>query len=72
MEIIDKIVEFDKWCPKCQFKQVNDIKGEEPCNECLANTTNVNSTKPIKFKEVLTTTKKSNKHNEPKVQVQII
>jgi len=72
MEIIDKFVKFENWCPKCQFKNVDDTKGEEPCNECLANATNVNSTKPIKYKEALSTTKKSTKINESEIQVQVI
>lgn len=51
MEIIDKFVEFDKYCKDCKFKEVNDKKGEEPCNECLSYPTQPNSKKPINFKK---------------------
>ena len=44
-----KIVEFDKWCPKCQ----NWEKGEDedPCWDCLNQGWNDDSHKPIRYKE---------------------
>lgn len=51
MEQIDKIIEFDKYCKTCIFKDVKDIEGEDPCNDCLSNPVNTNSKKPINYKE---------------------
>lgn len=72
MEIIDKFVKFEDWCPKCKFKNVEDTKGEDPCNECLAYGTNVNSTKPVKFQPKDITSGKPIDKNEPEIQVQIV
>lgn len=49
MEIIEKIVDFGKYCPKCEYYISEDYK--DPCHECLNNPTNVYSQKPINFKE---------------------
>lgn len=49
MEIIDKEVFFDKYCPKCKHYKTKDY--EDPCNECLNNPINANSHKPVYFKE---------------------
>jgi hypothetical protein len=49
MEIIDKIVEFDKYCKKCEYYKSDDAV--DPCHNCLNNPTNVNSRKPVEFKE---------------------
>lgn len=48
METIDKIVEFDKYCDSCVYAE--NKEKEEPCNECLSNTTNLYSHKPVKYK----------------------
>lgn len=48
---LDKFVNFEEYCKKCKFKDVDDTKGEEPCNECLSTPVNENSEKPICFKE---------------------
>lgn len=45
----NKEVYFHEYCCKCINKDV--IETDEPCNECLTNTTNLYSHKPIKFKE---------------------
>lgn len=45
----NKEVYFHMYCEKCKHKEVKDI--DEPCNECLDNTTNVYSHKPVKFEE---------------------
>lgn len=49
MEVIDKEVHFDEWCPKC----INWTKREyeEPCDDCLNYPCNQNSTKPLNFRE---------------------
>lgn len=49
MEILEKEVYFDEWCPKCKHKRVDEV--DDPCNECLANGMNQNSHKPIKWEE---------------------
>lgn len=42
-------VEFDKWCQKCEHKDLKD--DEDPCNECLAEPVNENSRRPVNFKK---------------------
>lgn len=49
MEIIDKIVEYHKYCETCEFRYCP--QDEEPCNECLSNPVNTYSKKPVKYKE---------------------
>lgn len=49
MEIKNKIVRFDKYCPKCEHYDLDE--GKDPCNECLYSPANQNSQKPINFKE---------------------
>lgn len=49
MENIFKLVEFENYCHKCEFKDAPDY--DEPCNECLTHTVAEYSHKPIKFKE---------------------
>lgn len=44
-----KFVDFDKYCPKCEYSSIEGT--EDPCNECLTCPVNVESHKPIKFKE---------------------
>lgn len=49
MEDIYKIVHFDKYCDTCKHKEVKE--SEEPCNECLTETVNLYSHKPVKWEE---------------------
>ena len=49
MEYRDKIVEFDKYCETCEYKDTKEV--ENPCHECLSNPTNVHSKKPVNYKE---------------------
>ena len=56
MEIINKIVEFDKYCETCVHRDVKDFL--DPCHECLNNPTNVNSKRPVCYKEDKEKTKK--------------
>lgn len=44
---IEKIVAFDKYCPRCKYYQ--KAENEDPCRECLARPTNMRSHKPTKF-----------------------
>lgn len=45
---VEKIVNFDQYCPKCKHFKVPPT--EEPCNECLSNPVQEFSHKPMKFK----------------------
>lgn len=45
----EKLVNFRLYCPKCQHYQVP--QDEEPCNECLTYPANVESEKPVMYKE---------------------
>ena len=43
----EKIVEFDRYCLTCLSKDKKE--DEDPCEECLANSTNLDSHKPIHY-----------------------
>lgn len=49
MEIIDKIVNFDDYCKKCE--NLNKKETEDPCYDCLENPVNVYSHQPVYFKQ---------------------
>lgn len=49
MEYREKIVEFEKYCPKCKHKDV--VESEIPCAECLDEAVNTDSHKPVRFEE---------------------
>ena len=49
MEAVNKEVYFNEYCHKCKFKGTKET--EDPCNECLAETTNEYSHKPVRFKD---------------------
>lgn len=61
MDIIDKIVEFDKYCETCKYKKLKDENGEEPCCECLEYPTQPNSKKPFKYEKMDEPVKKAAK-----------
>ena len=44
-----RLVDFEKYCKFCKFKDVDDTKGENPCNDCLNNPANEDSTRPVNF-----------------------
>jgi hypothetical protein len=44
-----KEVYFDQYCPTCENK--DKPEGDDPCNECLDTPANVDSHKPINYKE---------------------
>ena len=47
MELIEKLVEFEKWCPKCKhWKKKED---ETPCCDCVSVAARPFSHKPEKF-----------------------
>ena len=47
MVIDTKTVEFAKYCSKCKHNDIEEY--EDPCDECLSNSTNVNSRRPVMF-----------------------
>ena len=49
MELIEKFVEFNEYCPRCKHKKVPET--EDPCNECLTEPTNEYSHKPVRFED---------------------
>ena len=65
MEIKNKIVRFDKYCPKCEYYDLGE--GKDPCNECLYSPANQNSQKPINFKEKEVKEKKDGKRKNIKI-----
>lgn len=44
-----KEVLYINWCPKCEYYTKSEIL--DPCNECLTQGWNIDSHKPINFKE---------------------
>lgn len=44
-----KIVNFGEYCPKCKYRDLPEE--EEPCSECLEESTNLYSHKPVNFKK---------------------
>ena len=51
MENHIKIVDFDQYCDKCRYYTPDVFGNEEPCYECLANPTNVDSRRPVKYEK---------------------
>lgn len=45
-----KEVFFDKYCKMCKYKKLKEH--ESPCDECLAEPTNLESHKPVRYKPV--------------------
>ena len=49
MDLTDKEVRFDIYCPKCKYWEVDEI--EDPCDICLEYPSNQNSRKPVYFED---------------------
>lgn len=49
METRTKEVFYDIYCKKCKYYELEPYKS--PCNECLAEPYNMDSHKPVNFKE---------------------
>ena len=45
----EKIVDFHKYCGSC--KHFDKKESEDPCYDCLAESTNTDSHKPVKWEE---------------------
>jgi methionyl-tRNA synthetase len=54
MENREKEVFFDKYCGMCIYRDMVDEKGYqcEQCEECLASPYNIDSHKPINYREL--------------------
>lgn len=57
----EKIVDFARYCKLCDHWALKDF--EEPCNDCLDNPTNLESKRPIHFKENYSDTSKKKTKN---------
>lgn len=51
MENDKKEVFFELYCDKCEYADTNETS--DPCNDCLAYPYNINSHKPVHYKEAL-------------------
>lgn len=49
MQIVNKIVQFDEYCPKCQYRDYDEAAN--PCFECLQYPVNQHTKQPVYFKE---------------------
>lgn len=45
----EKFVNFAGYCPTCKYRDSPEF--DEPCHECLANPTNYESMKPVKWEK---------------------
>lgn len=48
-----KEVYFHEWCPKCQYRKISekDMLPDDPCWDCLNQGFDIDSHRPICFKE---------------------
>jgi len=46
-------VRFDEWCSKCEYSDITEdnMNPKDPCWDCLHEPMNIDSHKPINFKE---------------------
>lgn len=54
-----KLVDFEKYCPKCMY--FSKIEDEEPCIDCLLISARIDSHRPEYFKDKIRT--KNDSHN---------
>lgn len=47
----NKEVFFDVYCPRCEYKGVSESDPNGQCWDCLESPVNVDSHKPVNFKE---------------------
>ena len=50
----NKEVYFDQWCPKCEYKDVDEHDVNGKCWDCIKEPVNVDSHRPLYFKEAET------------------
>ena len=48
-ETTEMEVNFKYYCKLCKYENLEETK--DPCNDCLDHPSNINSRKPIRFKE---------------------
>lgn len=60
-----KEVFFELYCDKCEYADASETS--DPCNDCLAYPYNINSHKPIHFKEKIDEDR-GRLHTDEKVQ----
>lgn len=48
MDASTKFVDFERWCPQCEHKDVDAV--DEPCNTCLETGARFGTEIPEKFK----------------------
>lgn len=46
---MNHIVKFDEWCESCKYFETEET--EDPCNECLNESVNEDSRKPVNWQE---------------------
>ena len=44
----EKEVYFDQYCKTCKYCELKEVK--DPCNDCLTEPSNINSNKPVNYK----------------------
>lgn len=49
MNILQKLVKFEKYCKRCVYKDLPD--SEDPCDQCMCYPANGDSHKPVFFKD---------------------
>ena len=49
MEVIYKEVDFHRYCESCKHRVKKET--EEPCSECLEETVNANTSKPVRWED---------------------
>lgn len=59
----NKEVFFDVYCPRCEYKGVSESDPNGKCWDCLESPVNVDSHKPINFKEAENEKQTSSKNN---------
>lgn len=47
MEIVDKFVDFYSYCVSCKHRDKKET--ENPCDECLKEPVNTNTSKPVRW-----------------------
>lgn len=44
-----KIIDFDKWCTTCKYKDI--LAEEDPCNECLTCPARFENSAPLNYQK---------------------
>lgn len=49
MDVEHKEVDFEKYCKTCKYSELDGF--QSPCNECLENGMNIQTSKPVEWVE---------------------